>query len=154
VFGSDHLRRIAIPDLDLISVSAGNKATAAVHRGDLVLAEQQADAAGEGIDDLVFARQHGGDVDRHILYGDAVFAELVQRALVILRGLKQRLGGDAADVQAGAPEAGLALGVLPLVDADGVESELRRADRRSVAAGAGANHRDVKGLCHVFSLKA
>ena len=70
--------------------------------------------------------------------------ELVHRALVVLRGLEQRLGRDAADVEAGAAEAGLALPVLPVVDADGLEAELRGADGGDVAARAGADDGDVE----------
>ena len=49
---------------------------------------------------------------------------------------QQRLGRDAAPVEADPTE------VLAL-DAGGLEAELRAADRRDVAAGAGADHDDI-----------
>ena len=77
-------------------------------------------------------------------------ANLCMHALVVLRGLEQRLGRNAAHVQAGAAQAGLALAVLPVVDADGLEAELRGADGGGVAARAGADDCDVELLCHVL----
>src|SRR5258707_14241067 len=66
----------------------------------------------------------------------------MRRFLVFLRGLQQRLRGDAADIEAGAAEPVAAL------DAGGLQAELRCADRRDVAARAGADDDDVVGVSH------
>ena len=47
------------------------------------------------------------------------------------------LGGNTADVEAGAAEGGA------LLDAGGLEAQLRRLDGRHVAAGAAADDHDV-----------
>ena len=52
--------------------------------------------------------------------------------------VEQRLGRDAADVEAGAAQRLAALG------AGGLEAQLRGADRGDIAAGAGADHQDVE----------
>src|SRR3981189_770653 len=54
------------------------------------------------------------------------------------RRAQQRLGRNASPLVADAAEIGL-------LDHRGLEAELRRADRRDVAAGAGADDDDVEG---------
>ena len=66
----------------------------------------------------------------------------VLRDLQRVRVLEQRLGRDAAPVQAGAAEHRRAL------DDGGLQAELRGADRGDVAAGAGADHHDVVFVRH------
>ena len=62
-----------------------------------------------------------------------------------LRRAQQRLGRDAAPVRADAAEE-------VALDDRGLEAELRGADRRHVAAGAGADDDDVEGgVGHRFS---
>ena len=89
-------------------------------------------------------RQHLGQVQAQALDLDAVVGEVLAGVLVVLGRLQQRLGGNAADVGAGAAQGRAALGVLPLVDAGDVEAELRRADGGDVAAGAAADDDDVE----------
>ncbi|MNC87299.1 hypothetical protein D3C83_30150 [compost metagenome] len=72
----------------------------------------------------------------------------VSRVLVVFRGLQQSLGGDAADVGAGAAERRLAPVRLPVVDAGGLQSQLRRANRGDVAARPAADHHHVVLLGH------
>ena len=48
--------------------------------------------------------------------------------------MQQRLGRDAADVEADPAEAGVTL------DQHGIEAEIGAAERRGVAAGTGADH--------------
>ena len=62
----------------------------------------------------------------------------LRRGVEVLRGVEHRLRGNAADVEAGAAERLAALG------AGGLEPELRRADRRDIAAGPGADHQYVE----------
>src|SRR5438477_7613864 len=59
-----------------------------------------------------------------------------------MRVLEQRFGWNAAPQQARAAERFL------LLDDGGLQSELRRADRRDVAARAGANHDHVVFVGH------
>ena len=59
------------------------------------------------------------------------------------RATQQRLGRDAAPVEADTPEQ-LAL------DDRGLEPELRRADRSDIAARAGAEDDEVVGVSHSF----
>jgi hypothetical protein len=92
----------------------------------------------------VLARQHLGHVDPGVVGRDAVLGEVVVQVLEVLAGLQQGLGGDAADVGAGAARGRTALVVLPLVDAGDVHAELGGADGGDVAAGAGADDDEVE----------
>ena len=63
-----------------------------------------------------------------------------------LGGVQQRLGRDAADVEAGAAQR------LAALDAGGLQPQLGGADRRHIAAGTGADHDQVEvSLCHFIS---
>ena len=114
------------------------------HR-DLVLLHQEADA-------VVEALRHAA---RALHHGLRVVADIVGRQPVVLgvlhvvkdfRRAQQRLGRDAAPVQADAAEIGS-------LDDRGLEAELRRADRGDIAAGAGADDDDVEGsVSHGYSL--
>jgi hypothetical protein len=55
-----------------------------------------------------------------------------------LGGVKQRLGRDAADVEAGAAQR------LPAFDAGGLKPQLRRPDRGHVSARSSADHDHVE----------
>ena len=70
----------------------------------------------------------------------AVVLQRVRRVVEFLRGLQQRLGRDAADIQAGAAERGA------LLHAGDLHAELRRADGAHIAAGSGADDDDVEGI--------
>ena len=122
---------------------AGERA-AAVEEGDLVLLEQVDDAVVVGLDDALFALEHLAQVQRETGNVDAVLGERVTGVLEVFRRLQQCLRRDAADVGAGAAQCRAALGVLPFVDAGGLEAQLRSADRGHVAAGAAADHDDVE----------
>src|SRR5205807_793371 len=126
---------------DLGAVDAGATVAlqdaAALDDLDPVLAHQPLDALPELVDHPV---PPAGDAP--VVEGDpwgddaellAAVAHLVQQA----GGLQQRLGRDAADVQAGAAELG------PLHDRDPL-AELRRPDRRRVPAGPAAQDQDVE----------
>ena len=115
---------------------------------DLVLLEQELDAAGEAIDDPILARLHVGHVDRHRRRrgsagpdGHAPLARMLDD-LQRVRVLEERLGGNTAPDQAGAAER------LLLFHDGGGQPELRGADCSDVSAGAGADHNDVVVACH------
>src|SRR5207253_8794010 len=97
---------------------------------------------------LVLARAHLRKGELEALPAHAVLGEAMSRLLEVLRGLQQRLGGNAADVGAGSAERGLAVGSFPVVDAGGRKAELCGADRGDVASRAAADHDDVKRLRH------
>jgi hypothetical protein len=105
---------------------------------DLVLLEQEFDAAGQPFDRRVLLAEQHGQVELDLA---RLHAELGQRAvrgfLEQLGAVQQRLGGNAADVEAGAAQRLAAFG------AGGLEPELRRADRRDIAAGTRADDEDV-----------
>ena len=74
---------------------------------------------------------------------DAVHGEIVARLLEQVRGLQQRLGRDAADIEAGAAEG------RALLDHRHLHAELGGADRRHIAARSGADHDEIEGfVCH------
>ena len=107
---------------------------------DLVLLEQELDAFGQARDDLVLARVDARHVDATAWPASPnVDAPLVGvlRDLERVRVLEQRLGRNAAPVQAGAAERGLPL------DDGGLQAELRGADRGDVPAGSGADDDEV-----------
>ena len=90
-----------------------------------------AEAARELADDAVLPAAQRVDVDLGLAEGDAVVGGEL-RLGDDLRHVQQRLGRDAADVQADAAEALVAL------DEDDVEAEVGGAERGGVAADAGA----------------
>ena len=122
---------VALGDLDL---AAAGEPAAALDPGDLVLLEQQLDAAGEALDDLVLAGLHLGHVeaDDRLAEGEAPFLPGLGD-LQRMRMLEQRLGGDAAPVQAGAAEHRRPL------DHRGAQAELGGANGGDVAAGSRAD---------------
>ena len=101
------------------------------------------DAAGHGLDDGCAALLHRSQIELQIADLDAVHGKLVLGAMIELRGLEQRLGGNAAGIQAGAAEGIAAVAVLPLVDAGHFELVLRGSDRRRITRGTGADDDDV-----------
>src|SRR6185312_6117025 len=76
---------------------------------------------------------------------DAQRGKIMPGFMEALGGMQQRLGGDAADVQAGAAEA------AALVDAGGGEAQLSGPDGGVVAAGAAADHDHVERVSHARS---
>src|SRR4051812_47759235 len=105
---------------------------------DLVLLEQELDAAGEAFDGIQALGVHGWEVE----LGRDLDAHLGHRAagrrLEIFGGVEQRLRRDAADVEAGAAQRLAALGARRL------QAQLRGTDGGDIAAGAGADHQDVE----------
>ena len=109
---------------------------------DFVLLEEEPDAAVERAGHVARATDHLGPVELHVLR-----VHLKAHVRTVLEGLgvdagrmEQRLGRDAAPVQADAAELGA-------LDAGNLLAELRRADRADVAAGSAADHDEVIMLC-------
>ena len=78
-------------------------------------------------------------VELRLADDDAERAEAMGDFLEHFRGVQQRLGRDAADVEAGA-----AMG-LALFDDGGLQAELGGADGADIAAGAGADDNEIVG---------
>ena len=110
-------------------------------RGDVdpVLLHQVGDAVRRLPDDLLLVLHRGGHVQAHLSRRNADLGA-VPALLEQVRRVEQGLGRDAAPQRADAPEARL------LLDDQDRHAELRRADRRDVAAGSGADDAKVVGL--------
>ena len=122
------------------------KVGGAVDHGDLVLLQQEADAARQLLGDLARPLHHRRQVEFYVVGGETELAEVVQQ-MVDLGRAQQRLGRDAAPVQADAAEIGF-------LDNRSLEAKLRRADGGDVAAGAGADDDDVEGCVgHIGSVQ-
>ena len=117
-------------DLDAVR---RDEAAGPLQRRDLALLGQPGQAPDELADDAVLPRPQPVQVDGRGPEGQAVLAHLLGLG-DHLRGVQQRLRRDAADV-----EADPAQGVAAVDDHD-LEPEVGRAERRGVAAGAGAEH--------------
>src|SRR5690606_1470424 len=113
---------------------------------DPVLPEQQLDASGQALDDLVLTCQNLLQVQRDLAGGDAVAGNGLAGLLVAMRDVQQLLGRDAAYVEAGAAEA------AALLDAGGLEAELGRPDCRDIATRAAADDDEVEGISHGSAL--
>ena len=133
--------RLAVGALDL-DLARGNELGGAVDGGDAVLLEQPGDAAGEVLDDLVLALEHGAEVEFDLGQLDAELGGVVLGLGVELAGVEQGLAGDAADVEAGAAERGA------LLDAGDLLAELGGADGGDVAAGTGPDDDQIVALRH------
>src|SRR5882724_8205349 len=95
--------------------------------------------------------EHGSEVERQAADLDAMDRELVHGALIQLRGLEQRLRGDASGVQAGSAERKAAVAVLPFIDAGDFELVLGGMNRGGIARGPAADHDDVIEVVHTPS---
>jgi hypothetical protein len=102
---------------------------------DLVLLEQEFDPAGQAFTDLVLLAMHGAEVERACPRLDAKlararrwrFLELSERAAVALEGMQPTLRQVPPSVSRLSTHAVFS-------------PQLRRADRRDIAAGAGTDH--------------
>ncbi len=113
---------------------------------DLVLLEQELDAAREAIHGRILGFVHRGEVDLDTTGLHAPLGERsVSRFLEQLRRVEQGLRRDAPDVEAGAAER------LAALRTGGLEAKLRGADRGDIAARAAADHQHVEvEVCHLF----
>ena len=107
---SDPVAMTIAPALDLLAVSSiairpwCRDPGFSLQPIDLVLAEQELDAARQGADDLVLARHHRGKIEPDLADPDAVLGQASPRLGEFLRGLQQCLRRDAADIETGAAE--------------------------------------------------
>ena len=134
VAGREHLERLAPgrPDLD---PAPGKQGARALEPLDAVLPEQAGDPPGQRLDHLVLSRLHRRDVDRGAFHPYPVGRQQVCEVAVVVGGVEEGLGGNAAHVQAGAAQRGPALRVPPPLDARGAEAQLGATDGGDVAAG-------------------
>ena len=111
----------------------------------LVLLHQEADAVIEPLRDAARALHHGLRIVGDLLGREPVILGVLH-VVVDFGRAQQRLGRDAAPVQADAAEIGF-------LDDRGLEAELRGADRGDIAAGPGADDDDVEGCVgHGYAL--
>ena len=103
-----------------------------------MLPEQVPDPFSQVFHDLVLAGKHRREIERQPVKRDAMPLEPLDGEMIELTRVEHRLAGNAADVQARAPERRVFL------DASHLHSELRCANRRHVTAGAGADHDQVE----------
>ena len=115
----------------------------APHDLDAVGLLQRLDAADQLLDLLVLVGCQPVVLERQAV-GDQAEVAAVPGLRVDLRAVQQRLGGDAAPVQAGAAQ-------LARLDQRRLQSVLRAAYRAFVAARTAAEHRNVILISHVHT---
>ena len=111
----------------------------AVDHVDLVLLEQELDAPDHAVDDLAAAVDGRAEVEAQVVVADAELLGAAEEA-DDLGVVEERLGGDAAPVEADAADA-------VLLDEGSLQAELGRPDRGDVAAGPAADDSHVV-VCH------
>src|SRR3954469_15823967 len=104
---------------------------------DLVLAHQELESFGVLGHDLRLAADDGAPVELHVLGADHAEFFAFFQMVGQLRVEQQRLGRDAAHMQAGAAE------LVVFLDERDFQAELAGADGGSVTGGAGANDGNV-----------
>ncbi len=109
---------------------------------DLVLLHQKLDAFGVFLHDAVLAVDHLRVIEHRLFNRDTFVGRVVGEAPQF-RGMQERLGRNAADMQAGAAQ------LRVFFNNGGFQTVLARAHRRRVAAGAATNHNQI--VCHVTS---
>ncbi len=129
----DILRAIGFPrDIDAVRAGKSGMALQPLH---LVLLQQKGDAAGQLLYRLCLFGMHGVEMELDLTDLDA---ELGERALLgfleQFGGVQERLGRDAADIEAGAPQS------LAALDASRAQAKLAGTDGGHIAAGPGADH--------------
>ena len=128
--------RVASPLADLQLVRGDERRLAADHR-DLALPRERLESAGEACDDAVLPVAELRRID---LGRTEAHAELGHRLRILDHAgrMQQRLGRDAADVQAHAAQR------RPALDQRDRKAQVRGAKRRRVTARAGAEHDEVE----------
>ena len=114
--------------------------------GDLARLGELGDAAHELLNDRILFLYQGGEVEFEPGQLDAALSGMELRPGVVFAEVEQRFCRDAADVEAGAAEGGAFL------DEGDLETELRGAEGAHVAAGAGADDGNVKGIHKTYKI--
>ena len=102
-----------------------------------VFLEQEFDALGQTVNGFVLLVQHGRKVNFDAGCLDAQLGKFCIGCFEKLGGMQQRLGRDAAHVEAGAAEGCIFL------DADSLHPELGCLNGSDIASGAGSNDNQV-----------
>lgn len=95
---------------------------------DLVLLEQALDTLRQGRDRVLLGLEHDRQVELDVANVNATALGVVQRRVVDMRVVEQRLGRNATHIQAGATESATVLNTRS------TQAELRSLDRRDIAA--------------------
>ena len=119
-----------------LELAGSSNASLAVDRIDLVFLQQEIDALDVALHRLILEAEHRWKIELR-LHPDAKMRKIMARLSEALRSVKQRLGWDAADVEASA-----AMGGAFLDDCD-FHSELSGADGANITAGAGADDNEI-----------
>lgn len=89
-------------DLDSVGIDEGTGTLDVVNA---VLLEQELNTLGETLDGLVLGLEHLGEVELDIADLDTTLLGIVENLVVEVGVVEEGLGGNAADVQAGATES-------------------------------------------------
>ena len=127
--------------LDLQRVRA-REAPATLHDLDADALHEAAETLHDAVHDALAVGLHLLEVERDAIDLDAERREPLARLVEAVRRLHEGLRRDAADVQAGAPHGAF-------LDAHDRGAELHRPDRRRIAAGACAEHREIAFDSHI-----
>src|SRR6185437_131249 len=142
ILGVELADRLAV--LGDAEASLAEQLPLAVDHRDLVLLHQEADAVRKLLCHLARALDHFLGVIGDLLGGEAIGIEAVQQ-VVDLGASQQRLGRDAAPVEADAAE-------MLALDHRRLHAELRGADRRDIAARPAAENEGIEGcVCQKWS---
>ena len=113
-----------------------------VECGDLVLFHQEGDAIDIGFHHRILVRHHRLEIEFRFQAVDAERRKSVAGFVIHFRGVQQRLGRDAADIEAGAAKGGA------FFDNRHLQPKLRGLDCTNISARAGADDCDIEFLTH------
>ena len=143
MWGDDRVA-VSLPSVRTASLPLAGEPAVAVEHRHLVLLRQVLHAGVEPGRDPARAFHHLADVEGDIVRRQAEIAGMLHQ-VIDLRGAQQRLGRDAAPVEADAAE-------MLALDQCRVQAELRRADRRDIAARPAADDDEIEGSIHHINL--
>ena len=115
----------------------------AAQGGNLVLLEQVVHATDIGRDRLGLVVHHLRQVQHRRRNVDTQRLEAVPGLLEELGSVQQGLGGNATDIEAGAPQR------RSFLDHRNLHPKLRRTDRRDIAARTRADDGEIERICHL-----
>ena len=99
-----------------------------------VFLKKKFDALGVAVDHIGFVTLHLCPIDLRIVGNQAHFCKIMLCFMQLVAGMQQGFGGNAANIQAGAPQR-----ITPF-DTCGFETQLCASNSADIAARAGANH--------------